>query len=104
MGLGIRKGDEVTVLSGSYKGARGKVLEVFPDKGKALVEGVRMVKKHQRQRGQDKPHGIVEQEAAIPLCKLMLVDPKTGTPSRFSNEIDDKGNKIRRSKATGNEI
>lgn len=103
MGLSIKKGDTVRVISGLQKGATGRVLACFPKKGTALVEGVAMVKKHMRQRGQQQG-GIMERERPIPVSKLMLVDPKTGRAARFSNDRAEGGNKIRRSKDSGNEV
>lgn len=103
MGLGIRKNDNVLVISGRYKGVEGKVLAVFPSTDKALVQGVNEVKKHSKARGQQDPGGIITKEMPIHLSNLMLVD-KTGRASRYGNEVDEKGTKIRRSKATGNEV
>ncbi|MBI1783701.1 50S ribosomal protein L24 [Candidatus Sumerlaeota bacterium] len=109
MGLRIKKGDTVLVISGNYRpregnSVQGKVLAVFPKKGKALVEGVNMAKKHTRARSQNEPGGIVERESPIRLSKLMLIDPKTGKPSRFSNAVDKDGNKTRKMLKSGNEV
>ena len=109
MGLGIKKGDTVQVISGQYGPSegnvvRGKVLAVLAKKGMALVEGVNMVKKHQKPKSQQDQGGITEKEAPIRLSKLMLVDPKTGLASRTSNAVDEAGHKIRRSKKSGNEV
>lgn len=110
MGRGIKKDDMVLVISGNDRPrggqfVRGRVLAVFPKKGTALVEGVNMIKKHQKARSQNEQGGIIEKEAPIRLSKLMLVDPKGGdVASRFSNAVDDKGNKIRKMKKTGNEV
>lgn len=69
----VKKNDEVEVISGNHKGERGKVLQVFPDKGQVLVEGVRMIKKHAR-RSQDRPEGgIVEKEGPIHVSNVKLV-------------------------------
>ncbi len=109
MGLKIKKGDTVLVISGQHRPSegnmvRGKVLAVLPKSGRALIEGVNMVKKHAKAKSQQQPGGIIEKEAPIRLSKLMLVDPKTGIASRYTNEKDDKGNKIRRSKKSKNEV
>ena len=109
MGLSIRKGDTVLVISGNERPSegrmvRGRVLSVHPKKGTALVEGVNLVKKHQKARSQQQQGGIIEREAPIRLSKLMLVDPKTGIASRFSNERTDDGDKVRRSKKSKNEV
>ena len=69
----VKKGDEVVVISGNHKGASGRVLQVFPEKGHVLVEGVRMIKKHAR-RSQDRPEGgIVELEGPIHISNVKLV-------------------------------
>lgn len=104
MALGIKKGDTVLVISGRHKGAVGRVLANMPKKGKAIVERVAIAKKHSKAKSQQQPGGIVEREMPIPLSKLMLVDPKTGRAAKFKNEVTPEGHKIRRSKATGNEI
>lgn len=104
MGLGIRKGDMVRVISGRDRGALRKVLAVFPQRDKALVEGVNIVKRHTKPRGQNQPGGIIEKGMPIHLSNLMLVDPKTNQAVRFTNERTEQGNKVRRSKATKNEI
>jgi large subunit ribosomal protein L24 len=110
MGLKIKKGDIVMVISGNDrprqgKVVRGRVLAVNPRKGNALVEGVNVATKHMKAKSQDKPGGIVHQEAPIPLSKLMLVDPKApDVASRFGTVTDDQGNKTRRLKKGGGEV
>jgi large subunit ribosomal protein L24 len=75
---------------------------VDPKKGTAIVEGVNIVKKHQKARSQEQPGGIMEQEAPIPLCKLMLVEPAgKGRAARFGTKIDEQGNKVRVLKICG---
>ncbi len=96
MGLRIKKGDTVLVISGKYKGATGNVLAVNPDAGNALVERVNLVKRHTKARSQEQPGGIIEKETPIHLSKLMLVDPKTGRARRFRNESGKDGRKVRR--------
>jgi len=100
----IRKGDLVYVISGDDKGMTGRVLAVFPKEGRAIVEKVNMVTKHRRQRSMMEPGGLITQEAPIPLCKLMLVDPKTHEPTRIRWERREDGSKVRVSKKTGNVI
>jgi len=78
----IKKDDTVKVISGESKGEEGKVLEVYPTKNRALVEGVNMVKRHTKPNATHPNGGIVEQEATIQLSNLMLVDPKTGETTR----------------------
>ena len=96
MSLRIKRDDTVLVLSGKDKGARGRVLSVDPKKGTAIVEGVNIIKKHQKARSQEQPGGILEREAPLPLCKLMLVEPGgKGRAARFGTKVDEQGNKVR---------
>lgn len=99
----IKKDDTVKVISGESKGEEGKVLEVYPEKNKALVEGVNMVKRHTKPNAAHPNGGIVEQEAAIQLSNLMLVDPKTGEATRTGRKMVD-GKLARYSKKTGEVI
>lgn len=103
MGMRIKKGDTVLVLAGRDKGARGEVVEVLPKKGHVVVEGVNIVHKHTKRAG-EKPGGIIETPAPMPVCKVMLVDPKSGIAGRVKMDTDASGNKIRRSKRTSNEV
>jgi len=92
MSLRIKRDDMVMVISGRDKGARGRVLAVMPKKGKAIVEGVRMIKKHQKARSQQQPGGIVEREAPIDLSNLMLCEPAgKGRAARFSTRVEKQG-------------
>lgn len=100
--LKIKKGDKVVVLSGSSKGTKGSVLKVFPDKGKAIVEGVNKIKKHTKPNAENPQGGIVETEAPIYVSKLALVDTN-GNPTRVGYEVKD-GKKVRIAKKTGKEI
>lgn len=97
--LHVKKGDRVQVISGNDKGTTGEVLQVFPAKNRAIVERVNMVKKHQKPT-QDNPGGIVEMEAPIHISNLMLLDPKTGEPTRIGRKEVD-GKLVRYSKKTG---
>ena len=100
--LKIKKGDNVVVLSGSSKGTKGSVLKVYPEKAKAIVEGVNMIKKHTKPNAQNPQGGIVETEAPIYVSKLALVD-STGKPTKVKYEVKD-GKKVRVAKKTGKEI
>jgi large subunit ribosomal protein L24 len=100
MSLRIKKGDQVEVITGRDKGKRGSVLAVLPQKGRALVEGINMIKKHRRARGADKPGGIISLEAPIHLSNIMLIDPDTDEPTRFRSEVRD-GKKVRVSVKSG---
>ncbi len=101
MALRIKRDDTVLVLSGKNKGARGRILAVYPKKGTAVVEGVNIIKKHQKARGQNEPGGIIEKEAPLPLGKLMLVEPKGERAARFGVGEDAQGNKVRVLKLKG---
>ncbi len=88
--LHVKKGDKVMVIAGNYKGETGEVLEVFPDKYRAIVDNVNMVKKH-RKPTQNNPGGITDIPAPIHISNLMLLDPKTGEPTRIGRkEVDGK--------------
>ncbi len=102
--LHIKKGDTVIVITGNYKGQKGRVLEVIRDKNRAIVEGVNLVKKHTKPNTQNPQGGIIEQEASIHNSNLMLVDPKTGERTRIGRRVDDNGKIIRYSKKSGEEI
>lgn len=104
MGLSIKKGDTVRVISGKYKGASGRVLTIFPKNDRALVEGVNIVKKHQKPRSQEQPGGIIEKEMPIHLSNLMLVDPKTGRAGRIRTVVNESGRKVRRIITHGEEL
>lgn len=99
----IKKDDTVKVIAGENKGDEGKVLEVYPDKNKALVEGVNIVKRHTKPNAATPNGGIVEKEAPIHLSNLMLVDPKTGETTRTGRK-DVDGKLVRYSKKTGEVI
>jgi len=103
MSLGIKKNDTVYVRSGKDRGSTGRVIMVMPDNGKALVEGINMMRRHERQRKQGQPGGIVSKEAPVPLSRLMVVDPKTNEPGRIRSEVRD-GKKVRIHVKSGNEV
>jgi large subunit ribosomal protein L24 len=95
MGTRIKKDDEVIVISGRDKGAKGRVLKVLRETNKVIVEGVGRVKKHQKPNQQNPQGGIVEKEAAIHLSKVMLLDSKTDKPTRVRAGKDADGKKVR---------
>ncbi len=97
--LHIKKGDRVKVMAGAYRGAEGEVLEVFPRKQRALVDGVNIVKKHRKPMG-DNPGGIIEMPAPVHISNLMVIDPKTGEPTRIGRKKVD-GKLVRYSKKSG---
>ena len=102
--LHIKKGDSVFVISGNSKGSEGKVLEVIREKERAIVEGINMVSKHTKPNSKSPQGGIIKQEAPIHISNLMLKDPKTGKPTRIGRRLDKKGNLVRYSKKSGEEI
>lgn len=95
MSLGIRRGDKVVVLSGRDKGKSGKVIHVYPKKGRALVEGINMVKKFYRKSQQHPQGAILSQENPIHVSKLSLVDPVSGKPTRIKTLTASDGSKQR---------
>ena len=99
----IRKGDKVVVLAGKDKGRTGEVTQVKPKEGRAIVAGVNVVKRHQRQTaGQE--GGIISKEAPIDLSNLALADPKDGKPTRVGFRILEDGRKVRFAKRSGDVI
>ena len=98
----IRKGDKVVVLSGKDKGRSGEVLQVMPKDDKAVVRGVNIVRKHQKQT-QSQEGGIISKEAPIHLSNIALADPKDGKPTRIGFDIRD-GKKVRVAKRSGDVI
>ena len=103
--LHIKTGDTVMLITGDdkYRGKTGKVLEVSPKEGKAIVEGINIVKKHAKPRKAGDPSGIIETESAIYVSKLMLVCPKCSKATRVGHKIND-GKKVRVCKKCGAEI
>ncbi len=106
MAAKIRKGDKVIVLTGRDKGRTGEVIEVRPDEDRALVRGINMVKRHQRQTAQQEG-GIISKESAIHLSNLAIADPKDGKPTRIGFKFVGEGQdrkKVRFAKRSGVEI
>ena len=103
MAAKIRKGDKVFVLTGRDKGRSGEVVEVRPDENRALVRGINMVKRHQRQTPQQEG-GIISKEAPVHLSNLAIADPKDGKPTRVGFEVLDDGRKVRVAKRSGERI
>ena len=92
----IRKGDQVVVIAGRDNGKRGRVLEVVPAAGKVKVEGIAMMKKHQRANPQNnRGGGIIDKEAYISISNVQLIDPQTGKPTRVRYDVNDDGSKTR---------
>ena len=91
----LKKGDNVVVLSGKYKGKTGTITAVHPQENKVTVEGVNVVKKHQKPTQAQPQGGIVEITKPIWVSKVSLVDPSTKKPSRVAYSLDKEGNKVR---------
>jgi large subunit ribosomal protein L24 len=103
MAAKIRKGDKVVVLTGRDKGRTGEVIEVRPAEERALVRGVNIVKRHQRQTG-SQDGGIISKEAPLHLSNIAVADPKDGKPTRTGFKIGNDGRKVRVAKRSGVEI
>ncbi len=103
--LKIKKGDTVMVIAGNSKDNKPhRVLEVLPEKGKAIVEGVNIVSKSTKPNAKAPQGGIIKKEAPIDLSNLAVVDPKTGKPTRVGFRFNEDGKKVRYSKKSGEEI
>jgi len=103
MAAKIKKGDKVVVITGRDKGRSGEVVRVMPAEERAIVRGVNMVKRHQRQTMQQEG-GIITKEASVHLSNLALTDPKDGKPTRVGFKVLEDGRKVRFSKRSGDLI
>ena len=104
--MNIRKNDNVMVISGNAKGKTGKVLKVYPDRHRIIVEGVNIMKRHQRPSQKNPQGGITQRESTIHTSNVMLLDPKTNQPTRVGtklvkDETTGKKSRVRVAKATG---
>ena len=102
--LHVSKGDEVMVVRGEHKGTTGKILRVNRKTSRVVVQGVNLVKKHRRARNAEEQSGIIEMEAPIHSSNVMLLDPKSGEPTRVRRRIDTDGTKERLSAKSGEAI
>ena len=100
----ITVGDTVRVVRGDDKGKEGKVLRVFLKKGRVTIEGVNIVKKHRKAKSAEEQSGIIEMPAPVHLSNVMLIDPKSGEPTRIRARIDEDGTKERVSAKSGDAI
>jgi large subunit ribosomal protein L24 len=101
--LKIKKGDRVVVLTGRDKGKRGEVLQVIPVENRAVVQGINVVRRHQKQTAQQEG-GIVAKEAPIHISNIAVEDPSDGGPSRVGYKFTDDGRKVRFAKRSGETI
>ena len=102
--LHVKRGDTVMVISGSDKGKTGKVVAAFPKESKVIVEGINMIKKHQKPRGIGQAGEIVEREAPIFASKVMFYDSTKKKPTRVGHKFLKDGKKVRISKISGEQI
>ena len=100
----IKKGDTVYVLAGEDKGQQGRVLSIQASKNRAIVEGLNIVSKSTKPTAKHPQGGIVKMEAPINLSNLALLDPKSGKPTRVGIRVNEKGEKVRFAKKSGEEI
>jgi large subunit ribosomal protein L24 len=98
--LHVKKGDMVMVIAGDDKGKKGRVLEVFNEKNRALVEGVNIVSRHTKPNAQNQQGGIIKKEAPVNISNLKVID-KSGTPTRIGRKTNDAGKLVRYSKKSG---
>lgn len=103
MAAKIKKGDKVVVITGRDAGKSGEVLEVRPATGRAVVRGVAMIKKHQRQT-QNQQGGIISKEGSVNLSNIAIADPKDGKPTRVGFKVLADGRKVRFAKRSGEQI
>jgi large subunit ribosomal protein L24 len=106
MGLRIKTDDEVLVISGKDRGKKGKVLRVDPKKNKVFVEGLNIVKRHQRAQqgaGPQQAGGVIEKEGPIHISNVMLLDPKDGKPTRVGVDVQD-GKRFRVARRSGTRL
>jgi large subunit ribosomal protein L24 len=98
--LKVKKGDEVIVITGKYKGKKGRILKVFPTDNKIIVSGINLVKKHTKP-SQTSEGGIITKELPIHISNVAHIDPKTGKSTKVGFKILDDGSKVRVAKKSG---
>jgi large subunit ribosomal protein L24 len=103
MAAKIKKGDKVVVLTGRDRGRNGEVIRMFPEEQRALVRGINMVKRHQKQTAQSEG-GIISREASIHVSNIAIADPKDGKATRVGFKILEDGRKVRFAKRSGDLI
>jgi len=95
MGLSVKKNDTVLVIAGREKGKKGRVLSVYPSKGKLLIEKINMIRKHMKPTRKYAQGGIIEKEAPLHISNIMLICPKCNKPTRISNTHLQEGRRVR---------
>ncbi len=102
--LKIKKGDTVQVMRGEYKGQEGKVLKIYVETNRALVEGVNLMSKHTKPNAQYPDGGIIKKEASVHISNLMLLDPSKGKPTRVGRKLNANNKLVRYAKKSKEEI
>ena len=97
----VRKGDEVLIISGDDRGKRGKVLKVLRDRNRVIVEGINFIRRHTRPSQSNPQGGIVQREAPVHASNVMLVDPKSGRPTRVGTRVHEDGTRDRVARKSG---
>lgn len=101
----IKKNDQVVIIAGRDKGKRGRVLEVLPSESKVKVEGVAMMKRHQKANPQsNRGGGIIDKEAFINISNVQLIDPQSGKPTRVRYNVEGDGSKTRVAATSGHSL
>ena len=103
MAAKIKKGDKVVVMTGRSKGRVGEVVQVFPEENRAIIRGVNVVRRHQRQTASQEG-GVISKEAPIHLSNVAIADPKDGKPTRVGFKVLEGGKKVRVAKRSGEHI
>ena len=104
MGMKIKKGDRVVVLTGKDRGKSGEVTRTLPKEGKVIVDGVNVVKKHQRATRATVQGGIIDKDMPLPVANVAIVSPGDGKPTRVGYRFDDQGRKFRICRRTGADL
>jgi len=102
--LHVKKDDTIVVITGKDKGKKGRIIAAYPRENRVLVEGINMVKKHAKPTQQNPQGGILDQEAPIHVSNVMLIDPKSGKPTRVGYKVLENGEKVRVAKKSGEVI
>ena len=102
--LHIRKGDTVIVITGEYKGQKGKVLEILKKNQRAIIEGINMISKHTKPNSANPQGGIIKKEAPVHISNLLNIDPSSGKHTRIGRKLNKNNKLVRYSKKSGEEI
>ena len=104
MGMKIKKGDRVIVLTGKDRGKSGEVIRTLPKEGKVIVDGVNVAKKHQRATRATVQGGIIDKDMPLPISSVAIISPGDGRPTRVGYRYDDQGRKVRICRRTGADL